>query len=115
MDVKREIVREFLEKKGFYLNDGIKYGLDFLVYTDTPNKVHSKYGLLVVEDINFQLLVAYQRICNANNKILILATINEQEEVQFHSCTRFELNIPRKNVLVDPVEVKSKKAKTLKD
>lgn len=93
LETKREIIKQHLIKKGFYLNDGIKYGLDYLVYTDLPDNVHSKYGLIVKSDMTFQTLIMHQRICNSNNKILIIADVEKESdneyEIKFIKCIRF--------------------------
>lgn len=84
-------VRKHLLDRGFYLNDGIKYGLDFLVYTDHPDKVHSKYGLAVYNTMTFQQLVSYQRVCNSNNKALIIAFVDARDltNIKLVQCERF--------------------------
>lgn len=85
---KRNRVKEDLEKKGFFVNDGIKYGLDMLAYTDDPNVVHSKYGVLIFREMTFQQLISYQRICNSNNKILLMVFV-EDENIKYVECERF--------------------------
>lgn len=89
---KRMAVRDYLLDRGFYLNDGIKYGLDFLVYTDHPDRVHSKYGLVVYSTMTFQQLVSYQRVCNSNNKVLVVAFANIRDgtaNIKLVQCERF--------------------------
>ena len=101
MDLKRKKIKEFLLEKGFYLNDGIKYGLDFLVYTEHPDLVHSKYGLVVLDQMNFQQLIALQRICTSNNKTLIVAMVNEDDSITFIQNKRFELKTIHKQFDVE--------------
>lgn len=83
--VKR--VKNDLERMGFFVNDGIKYGLDLLAYTADPDTVHSKYGILIFREMTFQQLVTYQRICNSNNKILMIAYVDE--DIKYVECERF--------------------------
>lgn len=108
MDSKRKVVEDYLIENGFYLNDGIKYGLDFLVYTDHPDKVHSKYGV-VVDQMNFKQLCSCQRICTSNNKILIVAIVNEDESIQLVQCKRFEMNKVNEIVETDNQILKKQK------
>lgn len=93
LKLKKEFLKEFLLKQGFYLNDGIKYGLDLLVYTDLPSIVHSKYGLIIDRDFTYQELVLLQRVCNSNNKILIVVVFIgeniDQSSMKFVQCERF--------------------------
>lgn len=95
LKMKREIVRKYLLEQGFYLNDGVKYGMDFLVYTDLPNKVHSKYGLIIHRKIKYQDLVSYQRVCSSNNKTLLIAFVSgaiNTFKIRFATCERFVLS-----------------------
>jgi len=89
LESKKRIVLKRLAEAGFHINDGIKYGLDFLVYTDTPNKVHSRYGLLIERPMTFRELVACQRICASNNKELLIARVNSDGSVKYYRWTRF--------------------------
>jgi tRNA splicing endonuclease len=89
---KRKFVKKFLLEQGFFVNDGIKYGLDFLVYTAHPDLVHSKYGLIVHSEMTFQNLILYQRVCNSNNKTLVIAFVNKIEDrtnIKLVKCQRF--------------------------
>lgn len=93
MREKRLIVKDYLLKQGFRINDGLKYGLDFLVYTDDPSAVHSKYGLIVFNSkCTYQQLVVYQRICNSNKKTFILAFVEYNNNVKLLQCERFNLH-----------------------
>lgn len=86
---KREAVKSFLLKKGFYVNDGIKYGLDYLVYTEHPSVVHSKYGVAVHGGMSYQQLIMHQRMCCATNKILIVAFVDGASNIRLIRCERF--------------------------
>lgn len=90
---KRQILREYFEKEGFYLNDGIKYGLDFLIYTEHPDKVHSKYGCAIDRGYTYRDFALFQRMCNNNNKIFLLARVEikgEENNIQIIECERFD-------------------------
>lgn len=89
-------VKIHLESLGFFVNDGIKYGMDLLAYSDHPNKIHSKYGIVVSQTLNFQQLVAYQRICTSNNKILLLASVTGSE-IKYFECRRFPIKFRQDN------------------
>ena len=80
-DGNRIRIKKYIEDRGFHIRDGIKYGLDYLVYTDDPSKVHSKYGLIINDKISYQELIAYQRICNSNNKELLVAFMRDENVV----------------------------------
>lgn len=83
-----EKVKYHLESLGFFVNDGIKYGLNFLAYTDSPDRVHSKYGVIVTDQLLLYQVVAYQRICTSNNKILLVAIVSG-DDIKYYECRRF--------------------------
>lgn len=84
-------VKEHLEGLGFFVKDGIKYGVDLLAYTDHPSKVHSKYGVVLYDTMSFRKLILYQRICNSNNKKLLIVVTNE-DKLKYFECRRFITN-----------------------
>lgn len=113
---KRMVVKNHLLARGFYLNDGIKYGLDFLVYTDHPKKVHSKYGVIVYSTMTFQQLVSYQRVCNSNNKILVVAFVDASMDIRLVQCERFMTNPNAfKNVVDKDLESNGGSTEKMKD
>lgn len=70
-------LKSFAESLGFFVSDGFKYGVDLLLYTDHPSKVHSKYALLLDRNQSFFEIVAIQRVCCSVNKRLIFVKENE--------------------------------------
>ena len=95
-DTERALVLAYLQAHGFVANSGIKYGLDFLVYTGCPDTVHSKYGLLIIsENTDYKQVLCSQRVCNGNNKILLLARIDAGNKVALAQCERFIMSANR--------------------
>lgn len=88
---KRSVLREYIVGQGFWANDGVKYGVDFLVYTDDPSRVHSKYGVVVGSRLSYQQLIAQQRVCSSNNKILLVAFVDGPGAVRLVQCERLLL------------------------
>lgn len=70
---KRSILQRRFKEEGFVVNDGLKYGVDLLLYTDQPSKVHSKYGVLIDRDHTFLDLIGVQRTCSSAGKTLVVA------------------------------------------
>ncbi|KAM0681827.1 hypothetical protein GINT2_000344 [Glugoides intestinalis] len=91
MEKRISEVKEHLEGLGFFVKDGIKYGIDLLVYTDHPSKVHSKYGVIIYETMSFKKLILYQRICNSNNKKLLVVVVKD-DKIKYFECKRFIAN-----------------------
>lgn len=70
---KRDILRKRFEEDGFAVDDGLKYGVDLLLYTDAPSRVHSKYGVLIYRGHSFLDVIGAQRTCSSANKMLVVA------------------------------------------
>lgn len=90
-DLEREIqaVRRVLEDEKLVVRDGLKYGLNFLVYTSDPELVHSKYGVLVnYKGVTYKEIIMAQRVCNSNRKRLIIADCIDGS-VKFMEVSRF--------------------------
>ncbi len=91
MEEKRKICKKYFSENGFYVSDGLKYGMDFLLYTDKPSNVHSKYGVIISrKSIKYQDLISYQRVCCSNNKELVIADLSENREVKLVRVLRFK-------------------------
>ena len=89
MKINEDFIVQKLLEKGFYVTDGIKYGLDYLIYTDKPDKVHSKYGcILYNKDMTYQQLIALQRICTISNKKLIIVKVID-DDIEYIEIERF--------------------------
>ncbi|OQS54074.1 hypothetical protein EHP00_1794 [Ecytonucleospora hepatopenaei] len=80
---------KYLKENDFYYTDGIKFGVDLLVYTDVPEKVHSKYGILLYnKNLTYQNILAVQRVCTNTNKELVIADI-KNNRVKLIKIERF--------------------------
>lgn len=89
MDVNSLI--SYFESLGFFVSDGLKYGVDLLLYTDHPSKVHSKYAVLLERNHKMFDIVGIQRVCGSVNKELIFVK-NENGRPKFYKIQRFEAN-----------------------
>ncbi|ADM11225.1 tRNA-intron endonuclease [Encephalitozoon intestinalis ATCC 50506] len=87
---KRETLKRMFQEEGFVVGDGLKYGVDLLLYTDSPSKVHSKYGVLIDRKHSLLDIVGVQRTCTSVNKILIVVFF-DGAEVRMVSVERMEL------------------------
>lgn len=89
LEFKKSVLIEHFKFLGFYVNDGIKYGIDFLLYTDDPSNVHSKYGVLIENNHSFFDLMSVQRICNSVKKELIVVVFKNSTQFELFSVERF--------------------------
>lgn len=76
----RERVFIDLWEKGYYITSGLKYGGDFLVYTNDPSSSHSTYIALVVSwQQHISCLTALARVATkVKKKILLCSTDDDQ-------------------------------------
>lgn len=87
---KLKIVKLYFENQGFIVKDGLKYGCDYVLYTDSPDKVHSKYTVLLDRNQNVLNLMAVQRVTHAIRKSLIFVWF-ENKEIKHAKVERFIL------------------------
>ncbi|CAD26236.1 tRNA-INTRON ENDONUCLEASE [Encephalitozoon cuniculi GB-M1] len=88
---KREVLRRMFQERGFVVGDGLKYGVDLLLYTDCPSKVHSRYGILIDRRHTLLDIVGVQRTCASVNKALVVVFFDGLD-VQMVSAERMELS-----------------------
>lgn len=86
--MEREL-KKYFEEAGFYVSDGLKYGVDMLLYVDVPSKVHSKYAVLVDRRHTFLQIMAVQRVCTAARKTLVIAYKDSGGTMKLASVERF--------------------------
>jgi tRNA-intron endonuclease len=82
------IVFQNLRKKGFILKSALKFGADFRVY-EKGKKIgenHSKWLIFVVSDkekVLWNEFTAKNRIAHSTRKELLLAIVDEEQEVTY--------------------------------
>ncbi|KAJ1606687.1 hypothetical protein OJ252_3085 [Cryptosporidium canis] len=81
-NIYRIVYEDLVCNYGYYVQQGSKYGFDFVLYEDDPDSCHSSFLLQVIHPslhptINVQDLVLWQRVSNKVNKRLIIATLYE--------------------------------------
>ncbi|TBU11254.1 putative tRNA-intron endonuclease [Hamiltosporidium tvaerminnensis] len=70
--IKKNIFIKKLQNDGYTISDGIKYGVDILVYTGNIDEYHAKYAILFFDEQCIKDIVSVQRICSSVGKILVL-------------------------------------------
>ena len=88
-DKKLTFLKKYFKSKGFYCGDGLKYGADILLYADHPNKIHSKYALLIENNQTYLQIMAVQRVCNSSKKVLLLVKFFEESQFKIVQIERF--------------------------
>lgn len=76
------LIYKDLHEKDYYILPGSKYGVDFLVYKDDPNFVHSTYLITCKknnENINVKDVINNERISVGTRKILIYAFVDDEK------------------------------------
>ena len=77
-DADRWLVYRDLKEKRKMVTSGIKYGVDFLVYSIGKNAAHSEYMVLVrngKEEIGIKELILSERTAMNAKKTLVLASV----------------------------------------
>ena len=65
--------------KGYYLTSGLKYGGDYLVYRDNPNKVHSDFIAIVIPwQQPIDNIVALGRLGSKVKKNVLLCSVERE-------------------------------------
>jgi tRNA-intron endonuclease len=78
-----------LKDKGHILKEGLKFGTDFRVYKkgDKPGKDHAKYLLHAISQnskLNLKEIASKSRVAHSTNKILLLAIIDAEEDINYY-------------------------------
>ena len=83
---ERYLVFKDLRNHGYKIKAGLRYGADFRAYKD--NK-HAEYIIWVIkgEKINPKDLTAKTRIAHSTNKKLILAIIDDEEDITYQAIS----------------------------
>ena len=74
--------------KGYYITSGLKYGGDYLVYTNNPLVVHSQFIAKIYswsEDISPMSLIQDGRLGGKVKKNILLCTLKADDSVQYIS------------------------------
>eukprot|EP01026_Neomeris_dumetosa_P070968 TRINITY_DN71365_c0_g1_i2.p1 TRINITY_DN71365_c0_g1~~TRINITY_DN71365_c0_g1_i2.p1 ORF type:complete len:316 (-),score=36.31 TRINITY_DN71365_c0_g1_i2:229-1098(-) len=72
-----------LHSKGYYLTNGAKFGVEYLVYSGEPQVYHSSFSVKVVEErnnLNLILLAGLMRATQSTRKHLLLAFVSQTDE-----------------------------------
>ncbi|XP_054269189.1 tRNA-splicing endonuclease subunit Sen34-like [Macrosteles quadrilineatus] len=77
-----------LWEKGYYITDGHKFGVDYLVYPGDPVKFHAQFLIVCIEsnsNIPPSDLIAYARLGSTSRKTFVIASKLPDKEDIFYS------------------------------
>eukprot|EP00177_Eucheuma_denticulatum_P007214 GFKZ01013129.1.p1 GENE.GFKZ01013129.1~~GFKZ01013129.1.p1 ORF type:complete len:393 (-),score=71.89 GFKZ01013129.1:2213-3391(-) len=92
----RQLVYDELQRKGYHVSCGAKFGADFLAYAGDPVLFHAALAVVVMgakEDIESLDLVALGRLGNATRKKVVFAYVVDGRKVQFLGI-QWEVTLP---------------------
>jgi tRNA-intron lyase len=93
-DIKYLIYND-LKNKGYYIIPGNNYGVDFLVYKDDPNFVHSQFLVNCYEkneNINIKEIISNERIgWNTKKKLLYGFVEIENKQIDYIDLSWFQI------------------------
>ncbi|MDF1539108.1 MAG: tRNA-intron lyase [Candidatus Thorarchaeota archaeon] len=84
----RLIVYTHLRKRGYILRPGLKFGTDFAVYEKGPGKDHAPLLVHVIPQRKGVVpldIVRAGRLATSVRKKFIIATVKEDEEIEYYS------------------------------
>ncbi|KAI7900937.1 tRNA intron endonuclease [Cokeromyces recurvatus] len=84
----RAIIFDHFWSMGFYLTNGIKFGGDFVLYSNDPMCVHSDYIVSVKEPKEIILpidIIAAGRVATNVKKIFVFASVVDEDQVFSYS------------------------------
>lgn len=67
---RRGAVFADLRRKGFVIGNGCRYGGDYVIYTDHPDKVHSSHTVLVVDETKPLDVFDVAGLCRVQGNVL---------------------------------------------
>lgn len=81
-----------LRRKGYILKTALKFGADFRVYEKgiKPGEDHARWVLFVVKEndaLSWHEFAAKSRIANSIKKNLLIAIVDEEEDVSFYEVS----------------------------
>lgn len=82
------LVFKDLWEKGYTLTSGFKFGGDYLAYYGHPNDYHASFIIRCLEDeteLKTDLLASWIRLGTITKKTLILASLDEDQNVHYQS------------------------------
>jgi len=78
-----DIVRTHFEKKGYRVHSGLQFGVELVLYSDIPSKVHSDFCVHVPQDSNgkldWRMIQTLVRSMPSIKKTLIVAHVKEKK------------------------------------
>ncbi|KAH8583666.1 tRNA intron endonuclease [Cryptosporidium sp. chipmunk genotype I] len=85
-NVYKLVYHDLVVKYGYYVQQGSKYGCDFVLYENDPDKCHSSFLLNIInplekkQPLTIRDLVLWQRVSNKVNKKTVIAFLTEEKE-----------------------------------
>ena len=78
-----DIVRTHFQKKGYRVHSGLQFGVELVLYSDIPSKVHSDFCVHVPQDDNgkldWRMIQTLVRSMPSIKKTLIVAHVKEKK------------------------------------
>ncbi|KAK9172783.1 tRNA intron endonuclease catalytic C-terminal domain protein [Cryptosporidium meleagridis] len=85
-NIYKQVYHDLVVNYGYYVQQGSKYGCDFVLYEDDPDTCHSSFLLNIIDHtekkqtLTVRELVLWQRVSNKVNKKTIIAFLAQEEK-----------------------------------
>ena len=85
---QRSVAYAHLRDAGLVVRCGTKFGADFLVYSESPDRAHADYAVLVAAGTTWGDVVRNARLCHGVAKELLLYVFHEPDDFTDGRCGR---------------------------
>lgn len=91
----RSYIKSKFDSDGWMVKQGLKFGVDFLLYEFDPDVVHAKYAVLVApNDLTWRDVISLVRLLENTAKQLVIASVKKslegELELQLFKVTRWQ-------------------------
>lgn len=84
VELMKEVIFGDLWEKGYYITSALKYGGDFLIYSDHPSRVHSSFIAVVLPwKQPSASLTSLARVAHKVKKNILLCSVQDQQPAYY--------------------------------
>lgn len=93
----RVLAYQCLRQRGWIVQSGLNYGADYIIYKQNPEEEHATHTVIVQGEgeadhkLLWREVVAYCRVAHSARKKLLIAFVNDVDNVRLLELTRFNL------------------------
>ena len=109
-----DIVRKHFQNKGYRVHSGLQFGVELVLYSDIPSKVHSDFCVHVPQDKNgkldWRMIQTLVRSMPSIKKTLIIAHVKEKKMGDDTSSDDTQQQLVKERYVVHELAISSEHA-----